>query len=232
MFFLLWPPACRWRTSIIGLEEQCTVFVGGIMRTGLYTLSYHRQLQPRLLNNWTGEHFTFQLSADDISNRITYSTKKEAAPRWHFLCLHTLTQPSHSGITAITPSTLKNTFDLISKVFLALISSPLSCLPPPSGEKIIRHQEDTSNNDMLKVERTVRYKGLKLTLSRIISSYLYMPSLPFTCNDKSKSFCEEKGKAEKNVRTVQWSRNTHEWAQRTLENGLNTHSTYSADFPK
>lgn len=37
------------------------------------TLRYHRQLQPCLLNNWTGEHFTFLLSADDICNRNMYS---------------------------------------------------------------------------------------------------------------------------------------------------------------
>lgn len=44
------------------------------------TLSYHRQLQPCLLNSWTREHFTFLLSADDICNTIMYTIKKETAP--------------------------------------------------------------------------------------------------------------------------------------------------------
>lgn len=50
------------------------VFVGGRLRAGPHiqlchcTLSYHRQLQPCLLNSWTGEHLTFLLSADDSCN--------------------------------------------------------------------------------------------------------------------------------------------------------------------
>lgn len=52
----------------------------------------------------------------------------------------------------------------------------LSCLLPPSGEKSIHHDENILNRNVQIV--------VKLTLSKMISSYLYIPSLPFTCQDK------------------------------------------------
>lgn len=161
-----------------------------------------------------------------------YSTKKETAPRRHFLCLHTVTQQSCNSYNSI------NTQNHIwfrqegfsCSYFLSGYLAAYYHLVGRNHPSSIGHlkQEHVKSGG----KKTARYNDLKLTLSRIISSYLYMPSLPFTCNDKNKSFCECTASAKRSIEKYENSsvRQAYTWLSTEHRKMDKIHSTYSADF--